>query len=74
MDGTSEFVNIISGNVCAKFSAIGKVSEIQPPRVHDNKGDGAFDLAGISSGSRLAVTPLLHPESGITICVVDRSG
>ena len=73
MDGGGEFVNILGGNVCAKLSAMGRVSEIQPPRVHDNRKDGAFDLAGLASGASLSVTPLVHPESGIELCVVDRS-
>jgi CheY-specific phosphatase CheX len=73
MDGGGEFVNIISGNVCAKLSAMGRATEIQPPRVHDNRKDKGFDLAGLASGASLSVTPLMHPESGIELCVVDRS-
>ncbi|MHC5039305.1 MAG: chemotaxis protein CheX [Planctomycetota bacterium] len=72
-DGGGEFVNILSGNVCAKLSLMGKPSEILPPIVHDNRGGSPFDLAKASEGGRVVVTPLLHPEGGIELCLIDRS-
>jgi CheY-specific phosphatase CheX len=72
-DGASEFVNIVSGNICARLSAMGRTSEIQPPKIHDNRQGSAFNLMEAAAGGEITVTPLLHPESGIELCVVDRS-
>lgn len=72
-DGAAEFLNIVSGNVCAKLSSLGKPCEIRPPEVHDNRGGVPFDLAGLAQGGRLTATPLHHPESGIEFVLVERS-
>ncbi len=72
-DGACEFLNIVSGNVCAKLSAMGKVTEIQPPEACDNRSGEPFGLAEAAAGARLTVTPLLHPESGVELVLIDRS-
>ena len=71
-DGAAEFLNIVSGNICAKLSAFGKSADIAPPKVHDNRGGTKIDLAGVAAGGRVVVTPLLHPESGVELVVVER--
>ncbi|MCU0723887.1 MAG: chemotaxis protein CheX, partial [Planctomycetes bacterium] len=73
LDGITEFVNIVSGNVCARLSALGRAAEIFPPKVHDNRQGSLFNLEGLSAKAKLVITPLLHPESGVELWVIDRT-
>jgi CheY-specific phosphatase CheX len=73
LDGATEFVNVVSGNVCARLSTIGRSAEIFPPKVHDNRQGTLFNLEGLSAKADLTITPLLHPESEIEFWVIDRT-
>ena len=68
IDGASEFINVVSGNVCGQLSTAGLKVEIKPPTVHDAKS-GAFDFGS----GRLTATSLLNPDEPIVLCVLDRS-
>jgi len=72
-DAVAEFVSLIGGNVCAKLREMGMPSEIFPPEVHDNRNGPGFDLPNEAEGAELAITPVLHPESGIEFWVIDRT-
>lgn len=73
-DGAAEFVNIVNGNVCAKLSALGRTVDLDPPKVHDNRNGRSFDLFGAAADAELTLTPMLHPQSGIELCLIDRTG
>jgi CheY-specific phosphatase CheX len=71
-----EFLNIISGNIAARFSSAGHKVEIRPQEVHrfENSPFWRFrrrrpDI--LMNGPRLGlltVTPLLHPTETIELC------
>lgn len=70
LDGAMEFLNITSGNICAKLSSLGKKVEIDPPLISNSSKEG-FDFEAAAKGKRFTVVPLFEPDEKIELCVID---
>lgn len=68
LDCASEFINVISGNVCGQLSNEGIHVELGPPEAHAC----GIDQVELGEGF-LTVTALAHPDEHIEVCILDRT-
>jgi len=73
LDGVAEFLNVVNGNVCAKFSGLGKTVDMQPPKIYRVCQGETLDFIKDTSGARVSVTEIADPGSVMELCVIDRS-